>query len=107
MSKTKREIQAGDVCRCSIGKLGMVTRDGRQRVVFDDGNEAESYVGICLTDGKPWCSRNPERICHVNDLKDHVAAAEAERYIADMQFGVEDCPEEAARYAFKFAARRV
>jgi hypothetical protein len=84
----------------------MVTRNGRQHITYPDGNEGEAYVGICLTDGKPWCSRSPERICHVNDLKDHVALAEAERYIADMGFAAWDDAEEAARYAFKFAARR-
>jgi hypothetical protein len=35
-----------------------------------------------------------------------VALAEAERYIADMGFAAWDDAEEAARYAFKFAARR-
>lgn len=106
MSKEKkRRIKAGDVCRCSIGKLGMVTRNFPQRVVYNDGNEGEAYVGICLTDGKPWSSRTPVFVCSIHELKDHIAAARAEQYIADMQFGPEDCPEESARYAFRFASR--
>jgi hypothetical protein len=104
-AKKAEKIKAGDVCRCSIGKLGMVTREGRQRVAYEDGNDGEAYVGICLTDGKPWSSRTPERICTIYELKDFIAEALAEKYLRDMQFGPEDCPEDAARYAFKFASR--
>lgn len=102
---SEKKIKAGDVCRCSIGKLGMVTREGRQHVVYEDGNEGDAFVGICITDGKPWSSRNPTFVCTIHELVDYVAKARAEQYVADMQFGPEDCPEEAARYAFKFAAR--
>jgi hypothetical protein len=90
----EREIKAGDVCRCSIGKLGMVTRNGRQHITYPDGNEGEAYVGICLTDGEPWCSRSPERICTIYELKEHVAAAEGDRYIAEMGFAAWDDAEQ-------------
>jgi hypothetical protein len=104
MIVSEAKIKAGDVCRCSIGKLGMVTREGRQRVAYEDGNDGEAYVGICLTDGKPWCSRNPERICTLAGLKRNILEAQVEIYLAGQKFGPEDDPEDAARWAYLFAA---
>jgi hypothetical protein len=96
-------ISRGDVCRCSIGKVGVVTSDGRQVVYYDDGNEGEAYVGICLTDGKPWSSREPERLCSLTELKNHLAEAEFEAWWAGCEklYACPDDADGAARAAFR------
>jgi hypothetical protein len=58
----------GDICRCSLGTLGVVTEDEKQEVTYRDGNTAEAYVGVHVRDhpeydiekGDPWSSRDPE-----------------------------------------------
>ena len=58
----------GDICRCSLGTLGVVTKDEPQQVSYENGGEAEAYVGLHLEDHEeydiqqadPWSSRDPE-----------------------------------------------
>lgn len=104
--KSEDTIQRGDVCRCSIGKLGVVTSDGRRHVVYPDGNEGEAYLGICLTDGMPWSSRNPDRLCGMAELKKYLDRAEARAFIDRCQFNYEDDPEEIALQTFLYARSR-
>jgi len=61
----------GDIGVCSAGALGLITQDGKQPVLYGDGNKDIAYVGIHLTDkiapiGSPWSSRNPIVIGHIS-----------------------------------------
>lgn len=50
-------IKIGSVCRCRLGRLGVVTSKHK---VKDTKSQLE-YYGIGL-DGKPWQSKEPETV---------------------------------------------
>lgn len=57
----------GAIAICSLGTLGLITKDGLQEVKYSDGKKGEAYVGIHLTEkvcraGEQWSSRNPHVI---------------------------------------------
>lgn len=71
---------------CSIGVLGVITSNEKQKVTYADGNTGEAYTGFVIHDtiiqgirgdagklisvkqGDLWCSKVPEIICHISDL---------------------------------------
>lgn len=47
---------------CSLGYIGIITSDLKQKICFKDATFAMCFVGIALTGhdvGGSWCSRNP------------------------------------------------
>ena len=61
------KAKKGAIAVCSLGTLGVITKDGLQEVEYPDGNKGEVYVGVHLTDkltlpGERWSSRNPKVI---------------------------------------------
>lgn len=53
--KTSKKVKIGSVCRCRLGRIGMVTSKNR---ADKNSNEME-YYGYGF-DGKPWQSKEPE-----------------------------------------------
>lgn len=85
------KMKIGTVAVCSLGCLGLITKDEPQSVTYricdyckgsvsgadlDDGCTCESgtaYVGIHLSSriapiGSPWSSRNPRVIGHIDQF---------------------------------------
>jgi len=63
------EAKKGAIAVCSLGTLGIITKDGLQDVEYPDGNKGQAYVGVHLTNkvthaGERWSSRNPKVICY-------------------------------------------
>lgn len=56
----------GIVAVCSLGQVGLITKDTKQEVTYSDGNTGHAYVGLHL-DGTPWSSRAPTTCGHVRD----------------------------------------
>ena len=66
-------IRKGTIAICSLGAIGMITEDHPIEVTYRDGNKGFAYVGIQLTNklcsiGKPWSSRNPKIIGHIDNF---------------------------------------
>ena len=69
----KDKPRKGSLALCGLKCLGLITEDKPQEITYQDGNTGKAYVGIHLTDkvteiGKPWSSRTPVVIGHINDL---------------------------------------
>lgn len=68
------EIRKGTIAICSLGCIGLITKDEPQEVKYSDGNKGVAYVGIHLTDkvspiGSPWSSRSPKVLVYdINEL---------------------------------------
>lgn len=66
-------MKKGDLAICSMGALGLVTVNEPEVVIYKDGNSAEAWVGIHLTNdiapaGSLWSSRNPEVVGNIADF---------------------------------------
>jgi hypothetical protein len=64
----------GSFARCSRGFLGLITCDEPQEVTYPDGNNGVAWVGIHLTGsnglaGRPWSSRMPVVVGHVEEIE--------------------------------------
>lgn len=69
------QLQIGDVCLCSRGRLGMITRNWKIPVTYSDGSSEMAWTGIHLeqTDdaeiGDAWSSRNPTLVTKASELR--------------------------------------
>lgn len=85
------EIRRGAVAKCSVGRIGLITSDQPEKMVFFNGDEAMVWKGVQLTNGLGgknkdypqkvgdfWCSKNPEVLFYIEDmLNTHLECLEA------------------------------
>lgn len=60
----------GKIAICSLGYPGIITSDDKQEITYPDGSKGTAYVGVCLLNGKSWCSRNPTIVGTFEEFKD-------------------------------------
>ena len=61
----------GDFAVCSKGCLGLITCGRPYPVTYQDGNQGYAWQGIHISKelfGKPWSSRTPIIVGHIEDL---------------------------------------
>jgi hypothetical protein len=59
----------GVIAVCSLGHVGLITKDTKQEITYPDGNTGHAYVGLHL-DGTPWSSRAPTTCGNVREWYD-------------------------------------
>lgn len=78
---------------CSLGVVGLITSDGKEKVTYAGGNTSEAFTGFAIHDtaikgikqnegkiisirkGDLWCSKNPEIITTIK-LEDSLSDQE-------------------------------
>ena len=76
----EKQVKKGAICKCSKGKIGLVTSRSPVATVYSDGSVGIACRGIYLEDesreegqGKAgnlgWSSRNPIVLCYLDDFK--------------------------------------
>ncbi len=69
----KTKPREGSFALCSLDSLGLIISNGPVEIVYPDGSQGLTWVGIHLTAkiasvGAPWSSRSPRIVGHVDDL---------------------------------------
>jgi hypothetical protein len=87
MKEIKMEPRKGAIAYCRLKRLGLITSDTMVPVVYGDGTEGISWVGIQLTDGQvkgiggnkgkvfdqkvgdEWMSKVPHVVGYIEDFE--------------------------------------